>query len=146
MRMVKKFTLVSFVFIPLLSFSQNGSIGVVSPTEGLSVAKGLNIDDNNQNPGLSLLNGLKFGNTAIPSQMVGISSNRIGASSPFSLDFYTSNTRRMIILQNGFVGINAVPSVYFLEVGGTIRGSTLRSAGNVIAEGGSGTASSSVKA
>ncbi len=146
MRTFKKLSLVSLLLIPLFSFSQNVGIGVVSPTEGLSVLRGLNIDDNNQNAGLSLLNGLRFGNTVTPAQMVGISSNRAGVSSPFSLDLYTSNQRRMIITQNGFVGINIVPTTYFLEVGGSIRGSTLISQGSMYAEGGSVNASNSVNA
>jgi len=56
------------------------------------------------------------------------------------------NQRRMIILQSGLVGINTVPTGYFLEVGGTIRGVTLRSEGSIHAEGGSVNANTSVNA
>jgi len=146
MKSFKKLSLASMRLIPLFSISQNVGVGVASPTEALSVARGLNIDDLNQNPGSSLLNGLRFGNTATPLQMVGISSNRVGVTSPFSLDFYTANQRRMIILQNGLVGINTVPTGYFLEVGGTVRGVTLRSEGSIFAEGGSVNAGTSVNA
>ncbi len=146
MKTFKKLSLVSILLIPLFGLSQNVGIGVVSPTENLSVARGLNIDDSNQNPGSSLLNGLRFGNTATPLQIVGISSNRAGATSPFSLDFYTANQRRMIILQNGLVGINTVPTSYFLEVGGTIKGLTLRAEGSIHADGGSVNANTSVNA
>ena len=134
------------LLIPIFSFSQNVGIGVVLPTEALSVAKGLNIDDLNQNPGLSLLNGLRFGNTATPLQMVGISSNRAGVTSPFSLDLYTANQRRMIITQSGQVGINIVPTSYLLEVGGSIKGTSLTSQGSVFADGGSVNAATSVNA
>lgn len=124
---------------------ENVGIGVATPTEALSVARGLNIDFDNQNPGASLLHGLKFGNPSLTSQMTGISSARLGTS-PFSLDFYTGNSRRMMITQGGLVGINAMPTSYFLEVGGTIKGLTLRSAGSVYAEGGNVVSDGSVSA
>ena len=128
----------SILFISTHSFSQNNTgIGVSTPTQALSVSRGLNIDHNNENPGSSLLNGLRFGNTTTSLEMTGISSNRAGATEPFSLDLYTANERRMTILQNGLVGINIVPTTYFLEVGGTVKGTTLRASGNVYAEGGS---------
>ena len=146
MKLIYKPYLLPLLSISICGFSQNVGIGVVAPTEAMSVAKGMNIDHNNQNPGSSLLNGLRFGNTATTIQMVGISSNRAGATEPFSLDFYTANQRRMIITQSGLVGINTVPTGYFLEVGGTIKGNTLRSAGNVYADGGSVIANNSVTA
>jgi len=52
----------------------------------------------------------------------------------------------MTVLQNGLVGINTVPTSYFLEVGGTIKGTTLRSEGSIHAEGGSVNAATSVNA
>lgn len=146
MRATCLFILLAVLLISARVYSQEKvGIGVLAPTEALSVNKGMNVDHDNENAGTNLLNGLKFGNSAISAQLVGISSNRAGAS-PYSLDFYTSNSRRMIIMQNGLVGINAVPTSYFLEVGGTIKGFTLRSAGSVLAEGGSVTAASSVSA
>lgn len=116
-------------------FSQDKvGIGVTLPTEALSIAKGLNIDHNNENTGVSLLNGLKFGNAAVPSQIVGICSNRSSVAPFYTMDFYTNNTRRMIILQNGFVGIGTIPTLYNLEVEGTIRTtSNLRSDFDVLA-------------
>lgn len=87
------------------------AINVPAPTQNLSVAKGINIDHDNENTGINLLNGLRFGHSATLSQTVGISSNRAGAS-PFSLDFYTGNTRRMMLLANGQVGIATVPVTY----------------------------------
>jgi hypothetical protein len=147
MRYLKPLSLLSILFISICGSSQNKvGIGVTVPTEALSVDRGVNIDHNNQNPGSSLLNGLRFGNTATALQMVGISSNRAGATQPYSLDFYTSNQKRMTILQSGLVGINTVPTGYFLEVGGTVRGITLRSEGSIYAEGGSVNANSSVTA
>ncbi|MEJ7588935.1 MAG: hypothetical protein WKI04_15370 [Ferruginibacter sp.] len=138
MKMFRLLSLTWLLFISFTVFSQdNVGIGVVAPTQALSIDRGINLDHNNQNPGSSLLNGLRFGNTATNLQMVGITSNRSGAAEPFSLDFYTAKQRRMIITQAGLVGINAVPTGYFLEVGGTVRGSTLRAAGSVFAETGS---------
>ena len=135
------------LLISIPGFSQNNvGIGVIAPTEALTVDRGIILDYNNQNPGASLLNGIKFGNSASAIQTVGIGSNRQGAVFPFSLELYTANTRRMLITQAGLVGINAIPTSYFLEVGGTIRGTTLRSAGSIYAEAGSVISDNSVSA
>lgn len=139
------FKLLFFISASCLA-QENVGIGVVAPTEALSVGRGLNIDHNNQNTGNTLLNGLRFGSTATNLQMVGISSNRAGATEPYSLDFYTANQRRMIITQSGLVGINIIPTSYFLEVGGTVKGNTLRSVGSIYAETGSVIAENSVTA
>lgn len=139
------------LLLPILLFSffqikaQNVGVGVTNPTEALTVDRGIKLDNNNENSGIDLTNGLRFGNTISPSQMVGISSNRTGIS-PYSLDFYTFNTRRMVIAGNGLVGINTYPTSYYLEVGGTVKGNTIRSAGSVIAEGGSVSSSTSINA
>ncbi len=146
MKLFKQFSLIALLLTPSFIFSQNVGIGVPVPTEALSIDRGLNIDNNNQNAGSSLVNGLKFGNTANTIQMAGIGSNRAGATQPFSLDFYTANLRRIIITQNGLVGINAIPGSYFLEVGGTVKGITLRSEGSIFAENGSVNATGSVNA
>ena len=145
--MYKYYGLVLMVIISVTAFAQNNvGIGVTTPTEGLSIARGLNVDHNNTNPGASLLNGLRFGNPQSTSQTVGISSNRIGTTEPFSLDFYTASQRRMIVTQSGLVGINTIPTSYFFEVGGTVKGLTLRSEGSIYAEGGSVNANSSLNA
>ena len=121
------------ILISCAGNAQNVGIGVAVPSEALSIWKGMNIDDLNQNDGTGLLNGLRFGNTATTSQMVGISSRRTGVAPLYSLDFYTANQRRMVILANGAVGINTVPSTYIFEVGGTIKtSSNLRADGDVI--------------
>lgn len=138
---------VVFLLLPACMIAQqNVGIGVNKPTQALSVARGLNIDHENLNDGTSLLNGLQFGNAEDPTQMVGISSNRVIGSNKYSLDFYTRNTLRLRIAPNGYVGINTEIGSYMFEVGGTIRGYTIRSAGNVIAEGGGVNASSYVEA
>ena len=146
MKIFRLLILPGLLFISLGCFSQNVGIGVIAPTEALSIDRGLLIDNKNENPGSSLLNGLRFGNTANTIEMAGISSNRVGATEPFSLDLYTANQRRMIITQSGLIGINTVPTSYFLEVGGTVKGTTLRSTGSVYAENGSVISANSVSA
>ncbi len=145
--MLKTITAAVMVFICGTICAQNNvGINVANPTENLSVAKGVIIDNDNENTGADLTNGLKFGKAALSTQLAGISSTRITGSELYSLNFYTGGLKRMVILQNGLVGINMVPTSYFLEVGGTIRGNTLRSVGSIYAEGGSVNASSSVNA
>jgi len=132
---LKKLTVLLCLFFCCSGYSQNVGIGVPDPTEALSIWKGINIDHLNQNDGTSLVNGLRFGNTATTNQMAGISSNRAGGAPLYSLDFYTANQKRMVILANGAVGINTVPSAYILEVGGTIKTiSNVRADGDVIAK------------
>jgi hypothetical protein len=123
MKLYQKLSLLTVIVFSNSLFSQDKvGIGVTVPTEALSISKGLNIDHNNENDGTSLLNGLRFGNTAVATQMVGICSNRIGLAPLYTMDFYTNNTRRMIILQNGWIGIGGIiPTLYNLEVNGTIR-------------------------
>ena len=138
MKLCQKLSLLTVIVFSNSLFSQNKvGIGVPIPTEALSISKGLNIDHDNENAGTSLLNGLRFGNTAIPAEMVGISSSRnsIFPFPSYSLDFYTNNTRRMIILQNGLVGIGGIiPTLYTLEVTGTVKsGANLRADFDVIA-------------
>ena len=147
MKLPKPFSLLFLSFLSGVLFAQNNvGIGVPVPTEALSIDRGLILDYNNQNAGTGILNGIKFGSPGNALQTVGISSNRIGATQPYSLDFFTANQRRLIITQSGLVGINAIPSSYFLEVGGTVKATTLRSEGSVFAEAGSVTANNSVTA
>jgi len=131
----KSLTFLLFLWIAANGISQqNVGINVEAPTQALSVDRGLNIDNNNQNNGNTLLNGLRFGNTDVNNQMAGITSNRTGVD-PYSLDFYTGNSRRMMITQTGRVGIGKLPETYALEVQGTLEASIIRSAGNMFANG-----------
>jgi hypothetical protein len=135
MQTSKKLTTALLILLSCSAYSQNVGIGVPAPTEALSVSRGLNIDHNNESNGTTLLNGLRFGNTAFVNQIVGISGNVVGVTVPnslYSLGFYTSNTRRMVITQNGFVGIGMIPSTYMLEVAGTIHsGFNIRADGDL---------------
>jgi hypothetical protein len=98
MKSVKQLILMYACSTPQKTLAQNYiSISGDPPTLALSVAKGINIDHENLNTVNSLLNGLRFGNTTTANQVSGISSNRAGATGPYSLDFYTANLRPMII-------------------------------------------------
>ncbi len=127
--------IVIMLSISAYGFGQNNvGINVQAPTQALSVDRGINIDNNNLNNGISLLNGLRFGNAEASNQTVGITSNRTGVS-PYSLDFYTSNSRRMIITQGGRVGIGKLPEAYSFEVLGTLEAGAVRSESGVHANG-----------
>lgn len=129
------------------SFGQNNvGINVNQPSEALTVDRGILLDNNNQNTGSNLVNGLRFGNAANVGQLAGISSNRSGNGGSYGLDFYAGGIKAMSISSSGSVGINTAPTGYYFEVGGTVRGTTVRSAGSVIAEGGNVQASESVLA
>lgn len=75
-------------------------IGTTSPQQVLSIGGGLNIDQNNLNTGTSA-NILSFGG----SSGEGIGSKRNAGTGQFGLDFYTANGLRMMIANNGNVGI-----------------------------------------
>lgn len=81
-------------------FSGNLGVGVTSPQENLSVANGMNIDQNNLNNG-DVTNSLKFGNGSGEA----IASKRTAGGIQFGLDFYTNFARRMTISQAGFISV-----------------------------------------
>ncbi len=88
-------------------------IGTTSPSQMLTVAEGLNIDDNNANNG-SLTNALRFGNSASDE---GIGSKRTAGGNQWGLDFYTAGNNRMCITSGGKVGIGTTsPSATKLDV------------------------------
>jgi hypothetical protein len=85
-------------------------VGTNVPQKKLSVSQGMNIDQLNANNGNMDNNTLSFGSNSGE----GISSARTsGAINRFGLDFYTDNTRRMAIRQNGWVGIGTIPQKMF---------------------------------
>jgi hypothetical protein len=98
-------------------------IGTNQPQQSLSIAGGMNIDQDNSSNG-TLLNALTFGNNS----QAGIASWR--GSSPSihnGLDFYTEGTRRLSILKQGGVVIDPLglatgalngPALYFGYPGG----------------------------
>jgi hypothetical protein len=106
-------------FIPRMTINQIGQVGIGTnqPQQYLSVAGGMNIDQDNSNDG-TLFNALTFGNNST----TGIASWRGSAFPHNGLDFYTNGKRRFSILSGGAVCINPIeqddgtffgPGLYF---------------------------------
>jgi hypothetical protein len=97
-----------------------GGVGIntASPQQNLSVNGGMNIDQGNNNNGTFTSAGLSFGSGSGE----GISSTRSAGSTQYDLEFYTAFSYRMVILNNGNVGIGSIIPQYPLDVYGTIRG------------------------
>jgi len=84
--------------------SQNVGIGTATPNKKLSVAGSIAVDHNNANTGTLDSAALVFGTG--PS-LVGIFSQKTpGSGSYKGLDFWTNGQRRMIITEDGTIGIN----------------------------------------
>lgn len=92
---------------------QNGNvgIGVLNPQQMLSIASGMNIDDNNQNAG-TITSALRFG--SFSGEAIG--SKRTAGGNQFGLDFYTNSTNRLSITQNGNVGIGVANPQQMLSI------------------------------
>jgi hypothetical protein len=75
-------------------------IGTTAPQQVLSIAGGLNIDQQNLNAGTTA-NMLSFGGFSGE----GIGSKRTEGPGRYGLDFYTSSTQRMHIAGNGNIGV-----------------------------------------
>ena len=88
--------------------SGNVGIGTPSPQQQLSVAAGLNIDQNNANSG-SVANALTFGSASGE----GIGCKRNAGGNQFGLDFYTGSANRLSISNNGNVAIASPGSLFF---------------------------------
>ncbi|MCW3107076.1 MAG: hypothetical protein JWQ09_1582 [Segetibacter sp.] len=100
-------------------FAQNVGINTATPLKVLSVNGSLLVDQNNTNLGTLDSASLLFGTNG-----AGIFSNKnIGVNNYNGLDFWTSNTRRLVIASNGLIGINlgANSPTAFLDVNGSIR-------------------------
>ena len=114
-------TFSSTAYNQFLILAGNGvGINTASPQQNLSVNGGMNIDQadsnngslNNNNP-----NGPGVGLTFGSNSGEGIASQR--TSGRDSLDFYTGFAQRMIILNNGNVGIGTINPASALQVNGT---------------------------
>jgi len=101
----------------------NVGIGTGGPQQRLSVQGGMNIDQGNQNTGTGTITNfsLRFGSNSGE----GIGSNRSGAgSNPLGLDFYTSSALRMVIENQGDVGIGTGDPSCRLDVRNDATGAT----------------------
>lgn len=94
----------------------NVGIGVSAPQQNLSLAAGLNIDQDNLGDGTVYNSGLSFGSNSGE----GISSNRGVGNNHYGLDFSTSGVIRMSITQAGRVGIGTQSPTATLTVAGTV--------------------------
>jgi hypothetical protein len=100
--------------------AQNIGINTTTPLKLLSVNGSLLVDQTNTNLGNLDSASLLFGTNG-----AGIFSNKnLGVNNYNGLDFWTSNTRRMVISGTGLLGINlgTTSPTAFLDVNGSIRG------------------------
>lgn len=95
-----------------------------APESDLSVANGMNVDQNSLNDGTAT-NLLSFGSHSGE----GIGSQRRGSGNVYGLDFYTAYEKRVSITQDGAVGIGTSNPQAVLDVNGTIRTKVLEITG-----------------
>jgi hypothetical protein len=106
---------------PMTLTTNEVGIGTTSPQQALSVVGGINLDQAGQNIGNVNSNSLTFGSGSGE----GIASKRTSGGTQYDLEFYTSFNNRMIILNNGNVGIGALVPGAMLQVGtATCNGSS----------------------
>lgn len=86
-------------------------IGTTNPQQMLSVGGGMVIDQDNQNIGTTA-NTLRFGNNSGEA----IGSRRSTGTNQHGLDFYTANTLRMTVVNNGNIGIGTSNPQGLLEI------------------------------
>jgi hypothetical protein len=100
----------------------NIGIGTTAPQQNLGVGGGVVIDQNNNNTGTSA-NILSFGGASGE----GIGSKRNAGTGQWGLDFYTNNTQKMTIANNGNVGIGGIQpnNSSILDVSSSNKGITI---------------------
>jgi hypothetical protein len=108
---------------PSLTIDAEGRVGIGTnnPTQKLSIAGGLNIDQLDANDN-TLANGLRFGQGASGE---GIASKRTGSGNQYGLDFYTQSKTRLSITNGGAVGIGTTTPADQLDVVGRVRAGAL---------------------
>ena len=118
--------LVIIMTFTLTGQAQNVGIGTLNPAKLFSVNGSILLDQGNMNTGTLDSAGLRFGT----SSLVGISSNRnINGINPNGLDLWTNGYKRLLINQNGNVGIGAIDPQASLNVAGTAKVSYLSAGG-----------------
>jgi len=94
-------------------FATNGNVGIGldNPQQRLGIRGGIVVDQDNQNTGTSA-NILRFGGNSGE----GIGSKRSAGANQFGLDFYTDNTLRMTVGNNGNIGVGTNNPQGLLEI------------------------------
>ncbi len=87
--------------VSAISSSAIVGVGTLTPTQMLSVAAGMNVDNDDANNG-NMTNALRFGGTGT---LEGIASKRTAGGNQLGLDFYQGGVNRMRIWNTGDVSI-----------------------------------------
>lgn len=90
-------------------------IGALTPQQSLSVAGGLNVDQDNANAG-AVNPGITFGS----SSGEGLASKRTAGGNQYGLDLYTASQPRLSITNGGYVGIGTITPKHRLHVAGDL--------------------------
>lgn len=98
---------------PVMYLTTNGNVGIGldNPQQRLGIRGGVVVDQDNQNTGTTT-NALRFGNNSGEA----IGSRRSTGTNQHGLDFYTANTLRMTVVNNGNIGIGTSNPQGLLEI------------------------------
>ncbi|MCU0375294.1 MAG: hypothetical protein MUF24_08305 [Chitinophagaceae bacterium] len=98
---------------PVMYLTTNGNVGIGldNPQQRLGIRGGVVVDQDNQNTGTTT-NALRFGNNSGEA----IGSRRSAGTNQHGLDFYTANTLRMTVVNNGNIGIGTNNPQGLLEI------------------------------
>ena len=104
--------------VAAITIKPNGNVGIGTnaPSQRLSIDSTLNVDQGNYDDGTKP--SLHFGNTT-SGEAIG-SRRTAGGTNPLGLDFWTNNTRRMVVSNNGNVGIATANPMAALSVNGDV--------------------------
>ncbi len=117
-------------FTSLATFKRNGNlgIGISNPAAQLHLSNDLTLDGNEANSGNIFSGAIRFGN----SSGEGIASRRNSGEGQYGLSFYTGYANRMLIANNGYVGIGTTAPTELLDVNGKIKTLNLQVANGAV--------------